>query len=105
MPRSLSPVEEIELRRVAHGSIMVDARIAARLRAVALVEEGPGGLRLTPLGRRRLDALPQAPLLKPQGAVPAISTVISTLLERADKRTEKSSAVEKPAPAGEPPHS
>jgi hypothetical protein len=105
MPRSLSPVEEIELRRVAHGSIMVDARIAARLRAVALVEEGPGGLRLTPLGRRRLDALPQAPLLKPQGAMPAISTVIFTLLERADKRTEMSNAVEKPAPAGEPPHS
>lgn len=105
MPRSLSAVEEIELRRVAHGSIMVDARIAARLRAVALVEEGPGGLRLTPLGRRRLDALPQAPLLKPQGAVPTISTVISTLLERADKRTQRSGAVEKPAPAGEPPHS
>lgn len=105
MPRSLSALEEIELRRVAHGSIMVDARIAARLRAVALVEEGPGGLRLTPLGRRRVDALPQAPLLKPQGAVPAISTVIANLLERADKRAEGSSAVGRHASSGEPPHS
>jgi|APThiThiocy_cv2_1041547.scaffolds.fasta_scaffold52075_1 hypothetical protein len=92
MPRSLSAVEEIELRRVAHGSTMIDARIAARLCAVALVEEGPGGLRLTPLGRLRLDALPQAPLLKAQGTVPAISSVIVNLLERADRRARKSSA-------------
>lgn len=92
MPRSLSPLEEIELRRVAHGSIMVDARIAARLCAVALVEEGPGGLRLTPLGRRRLDALPQAPLLKAQGAVPAISSLIANLLERADRRAQDNGA-------------
>lgn len=104
MPRSLSPLEEIELRRVAHGSIMVDARIAARLRAVALVEEGPGGLRLTPLGRRRLDALPQAPLLKRQGAVPAISSVISTLLERADRRARENGADGRHASSERPRH-
>jgi hypothetical protein len=103
MPRSLSPVEEIELRRVAHGSIMIDARVAARLCAVALVEEGPGGLRLTPLGRLRLGALPQAPLLKPQGAVPAISSVIADLLERADRRTDKSSTAGRQPSPGEPP--
>lgn len=104
MPRSLSSLEEIELRRVAHGSIMIDPRIAARLRDVALVEEGPGGLRLTPLGRRRLDALPQAPLLKPQGAVPAISNVIANLLERAGRRTRESSADGRHASSAGPRH-
>lgn len=104
MPRSLSPLEEVELRRVAHGSVMIDARIAARLRAVALVEEGPGGLRLTPLGRRRLDALPRAPLLKPRGEVPAISSVIANLLDRADRR-RRNGAVGRPASSGGRPHS
>ncbi|WP_395710484.1 hypothetical protein [Reyranella sp.] len=104
MPRSLSLPEEIELRRVAHGSVMIDPLIVARLRAVALVEEGPGGLRLTPLGRRRVDALPQAPLLKPQGAVPAISSVIASLLERADRRTRKNGAISRSASAGGSPH-
>lgn len=97
MSRALSPLEEIELRRVAHGSVMVDARIAARLCAVALIEEGPGGLRLTPLGRRRFASLPSAPLLKPERVVPAISSVIASLLDRADRRRQESGAVAKPA--------
>lgn len=105
MPRSLSPLEEIELRRVAYGSIMIDEGIAARLRAVALVEEGPGGLRLTPLGRRRVDALPQAPLLRSRGAVPALSSVIGDLLERADRRARNDSAGAPRAAPGEPPRS
>lgn len=97
MSRALSPLEEIELRRVAHGSVMVDARIADRLRAVALVEEGPGGLRLTPLGRRRYASLPTAPLLKPESAVPAISSVIGNLLDRAERRRQESGGAAKPA--------
>ncbi len=94
MPRALSPIEEIALRRVAHGSVMVDARIAARLCAVALVEESPGGLRLTPLGRRRYAALPSAPLLKPESAVPALASVIASLLDRADRRRQEGGAVQ-----------
>jgi hypothetical protein len=102
MHRALSPLEEIELRRVAHGSVMIDARIAARLRAVALVEEGPGGLRLTPLGRRRFASLPRAPLLTPECAVPTISSVIESLLERAHRRRRKVDGVARPASSGEP---
>lgn len=105
MSRALSPLEEVELRRVAHGSVMVDARIAARLRAVALVEDGPGGLRLTPLGRRRYDSLPSAPLLKPRGAVPAVANYIDVLIERAGRRKRKSDAVGTPASPKGPSHS
>ncbi len=105
MSRALSPLEEVELRRVAHGSVMVDARIADRLRAVALVEDGPGGLRLTPLGRRRYDSLPSAPLLKPQGAIPGVASYIDVLLERAGRRGRKSEAVGRRASPEGPSHS
>jgi len=105
VPRSLSPLEEIQLRRVAHRSVMIDAPIAARLLAVALVEEGWGGLRLTPLGRRHLDALPQAPLMMLRGEVPAISSVIASLLERADTRARDDGDAGETLSSGGPPHS
>src|SRR4051812_28537371 len=59
---SLSPPQEIALRRIAHGSFVVDAQAAASLIALALVQRTNNGLRLTPLGRLRYDALPKAPL-------------------------------------------
>lgn len=105
MPRSLNPLEEIQLRRVAHGPAMIEASIAARLRAFALVEQGRDGLRLTPLGRRSLDALPQTPLLMRRGEVPDIESVIASVLERAARRLRKIGDAGTTVSSGGPPHS
>jgi hypothetical protein len=60
----LSPHEEVTLRRVAMGIAKLadlPARDVERLKALLLVEEIGGGLRLTPLGRERYLALPKWP--------------------------------------------
>jgi hypothetical protein len=60
---TLSPHEEVTLRRVAIGIVKladlppVDVE---RLRVLLLVEENGGGLRLTPAGRERYLALPNS---------------------------------------------
>jgi hypothetical protein len=53
----LSPNEEIALRRVAYGSVDVAARYLERLVRLSLVESYDLGLRLTPVGERRVAAL------------------------------------------------
>jgi hypothetical protein len=59
----LSPNEEVSLRRVGLG-IFQPADLAGRdithLKALSLIEEHGGGLRLTPLGRERFLALPNS---------------------------------------------
>jgi hypothetical protein len=55
----LSPSEELTLGRVAHG--LADAKDLrssdlSRLRTLALIDDGGGGLRITRLGLRRLAA-------------------------------------------------
>ena len=57
----LSPHEEIALRRVAHGIVdpkTLQASHILRLKSLALIKDSKGTLRVTPLGQRRLDALP-----------------------------------------------
>jgi hypothetical protein len=59
----LSPNEEVTLRRVAIGiakSAEFPLRDVRRLKALLLVEETDGGLRLTPAGRERYLALPNS---------------------------------------------
>ena len=83
----LSPPEEIALRRIAHGSLaVVDAKVASRLVALALIQRTSTGLRLTPLGRLRFDALPKAPLLAQQRSVHAMTGYVEGLIEKAQSR-------------------
>lgn len=82
----LSPQEEIALRRIAYGSVAVDARDAARLVSLALVERVHASLRLTPLGRLRFNALPQAPLLGRRRSLPAAAGYVSGVIEKAQSR-------------------
>lgn len=82
----LSPQEEIALRRVAHGSFVVEASTASRLIALALVERTSRGLRLTPLGRLRFNALAKAPLLTPRRSIHAMTGYVEGLLEKAQSR-------------------
>lgn len=82
----LSPPEEIGLRRVANGSPNVDAQVAASLCRLALIERTPSGLRLTPLGRQRYDAMPKALLLMRRRSLHAVSGYVEGLLEKAQLR-------------------
>jgi hypothetical protein len=79
----LSPPEEIALRRIAHGSVVVDAQAAARLMSLALVERVHTSLRLTPLGRLRFNALPKAPLLARRRSVQTASDYVAGVIEKA----------------------
>lgn len=79
----LSPQEEITLRRIAHGSFVVDAQVTARLASLALVERVHTSLRLTPLGRLRFNALPKAPLLTRPRSAQAASEYVSAVIEKA----------------------
>lgn len=91
----LSPPEEIALRRIAHGSLAaIDARVASRLLALALIQRTSSGLRLTPLGRLRFDALPKAPLLAQQRSIHAMTGYVEGLIERAQSRTAALAAAE-----------
>jgi CheY-like chemotaxis protein len=72
----LAQEEEIALRRLAQGATG-NPRSLARLRQLALVEPCRGGWRLTPLGQRRLQELPTAPLMADRFASP-----IDSILDR-----------------------
>ncbi len=99
----LSPLEEIALRRIAHGSFVVDARVASRLIALALIQRASNGLRLTPLGRLRFNALPKAPLLMQQRSIHAITGYVEGLIEKAQRRAANQQApaetLPRPSPA------
>jgi hypothetical protein len=88
----LSPQEEIALRRIAHGSFVVDAQAASRLIALALIQRTSAGPRLTPLGRLRFSALPKAPLLTPQRSIHAITGYVEGLIEKAQSRAANQGA-------------
>ena len=79
----LEPEEEIVLRRIAHGSVAVDKRIADRLVAQALVERVSATLRLTPLGLMRFNALPKAPLLARRRSLQAVVGYVSAVIDKA----------------------
>ncbi|SEP50744.1 hypothetical protein SAMN02990966_07752 [Rhodospirillales bacterium URHD0017] len=98
----LSPPQEIALRRIAHGSFVVDARAAASLVALALVERTSGGLRLTPLGRLRYNALPKAPLLGHQRSIQAATGYVEGLIEKAQGRIPNRDMLAKTAPQPRP---
>jgi hypothetical protein len=96
----LSPPEEIALRRIAHGSLVaVDAKVESRLLALALVQRTGTGLRLTPLGRLRFNALPKAPLLAQQRSLHAMTGYVEGLIEKAQSRAVAHAAA---ASAAEP---
>ena len=82
----LSPPQEIALRRIAHGSLIVDAQVVARLMALGLVQQTSHGHRLTPLGRLRYDALPKAPLLTRQRSIHAVTGYVEGIIEKAQAR-------------------
>jgi hypothetical protein len=98
----LSPQQEIALRRIAHGSLVVDAKAASALIALALIERTGGGLRLTPLGRLRFDALPKAPLLGPQRSIHTATGYVEGLIEKAQSRAATHDARAKAAPQSPP---
>jgi hypothetical protein len=83
----LSPQEEIALRRIAHGSFVVDAGAASKLVSLGLIQRMRSGLRLTPLGRLRFNALPKAPLLARQRSIHAMTGYVEGLIEKAQIRT------------------
>jgi hypothetical protein len=59
----LSPREEVTLRRTALGvfkPVDLPARDIERLKALSLIEDYNGGLRLTPTGRQRYQRLPRS---------------------------------------------
>ncbi|MBY0319471.1 MAG: hypothetical protein K2X72_12160 [Reyranella sp.] len=93
----LSPKEEIALRRIAHGSLIIDIETTARLVALALIERTSSGLRLTPLGRLRFNALPKAPLLSRPKSIHAVNGYVEGLIEKAQSR-----AANKPTPESPP---
>lgn len=87
----LSPDEEIALRRIAHGSLVVDEQTTARLVSLAVVERVHSSLRLTPLGRLRFNALPKAPLLSRERSVQAASDYVAGVIERAQSMAKSQS--------------
>jgi hypothetical protein len=93
----LSPQEEIALRRIAHGSFVVDSQAACRLIALALIEQASGGWRLTPLGRLRFNALPKAPLLAQPRSIHAVNGYVEGLVEKAQSRLANPSTPGAPA--------
>lgn len=98
----LSPQQEVALRRIAHASLVVDAPTASTLTALALVERTNGGLRLTPLGRLRFNALPKAPLLMQQRTIHAATAYVEGLIEKAQSRAASQDAPMKDIPQPPP---
>jgi hypothetical protein len=103
----LSPPEEVALRRIAHGSLAaIDGKIESRLLGLALIQRTSTGLRLTPLGRLRFDALPKAPLLAQQRSLHAMTGYVEGLIEKAQSRAVAqavaASAAEPATPAPSP---
>jgi hypothetical protein len=93
----LSPEEEIALRRIAYGSLNINAKVAARLIDLALVQRASSGLHLTPLGRQRYNALPKAPLLGQQRSLHAVSGYVEGLIEKAQGRAAKQAPATAPS--------
>ena len=75
---------EFGLRRIAQGSELVDEKVVARLFALALIERTPRGFRLTPLGQRRYQRLPKAPLQKRRGP---LAEYVHGLIEKAQAKS------------------
>ena len=99
----LSPTEQIALRRIAYGSFIVDAQAASKLIAFALIETTNSGMRLTPLGRLRFNALPKAPLLSQPRSIQAVNGYVEGLIEKAQSRAANFSTADAPvAPAVDP---
>jgi hypothetical protein len=100
----LSPQEEIALRRVALGSLVVDAQAASKLIGFALLQRTSSGLRLTPMGQRHFNALAKAPLLaRRQRSIRAMTGYVEGLIEKAQSRVAARrlpSEAPPPAPAG-----
>ena len=71
------------MRRIAHAAPSVDPESVGRLLALALVERTRGGWRLTATGKVRLDALPQATLVKGGPSARMTAMFIDGLLEKA----------------------
>ena len=88
----LSPQQEIALRRIAHGSQIVDDQVVSKLLGLALIERTSRGHRLTPLGRLRYDALPKAPLLTRQRSLHAVTGYVEGLIEKAQSRAQEQAA-------------
>lgn len=82
----LSPEQEIALRRIAHGSLIVDSKVVAKLKQLALIERTSSGYRLSPLGRLHYDALPKAPLLARVRSICAVTGYIEGVIEKAQIR-------------------
>lgn len=82
----LSPEQEIVLRRIAHGSLIVDSRVVAKLKQLALIERTGSGYRLSPLGRLHYDALPKAPLLTRPRSIHTVTGYIEGVIEKAQTR-------------------
>jgi hypothetical protein len=84
----LSPQEEVTLRRVAHGSVALDASVVSKLLRLALIERTRSGLRLTPLGQLRYAALPKAPLLGRPRSIHVASGYVEGIIEKAQQRAQ-----------------
>src|SRR5262245_53169184 len=82
----LSPQEEIALRRAAHEAKVPDERVVERLCSMALLQRVPGGLRLTPLGRQRYDAMAKAPLQMKRHSVHVVTDYVEGLIQKAQAR-------------------
>lgn len=80
---SLTPDEEVTLRRVAFGQSDVRAMRAqdlTRLRNLRLIQDGKDGPCLTVSGRQRFDELPKAMLMDkgPKDLMSAMAKVFKT---------------------------
>jgi hypothetical protein len=83
---SLSPAEEIALRRVANGAPSIEGAAKAKLLALVLIESTRRGWRLTPAGLRCYEALPKAPLLTRGKSVRVVTQYIEGVIEKAQSR-------------------
>ena len=86
---SLSPGEEIALRRVANGAPSIEPAARTKLVGLVLVEATRRGLRLTPAGLQCYKALPKAPLLTRGKSVEVVSQYIDGLIEKAQSRRHR----------------
>jgi hypothetical protein len=86
---SLSPAEEIALRRVANGAPSIEPAARTKLVGLVLVEATRRGLRLTPAGLQCYQALPKAPLLTRGKSVQVVSQYIDGLIEKAQSRRHR----------------
>lgn len=82
----LSPNEEIALRRVALGfGDGVARHHIRRLRSLDLIDGEEPSCRLTPLGRKRFEALPRPEKWVSDGTPDEIAAILSRFTTRGDK--------------------